>query len=62
MLEEVKDKLSGEADVDDKLIGGDTQGNKRRNLEAKSAVRVCVEKFESGNVNFSDLENFELEP
>lgn len=62
MLEEVKDKLSGEADLDDKLISGDSQGNKRRNLEAKSAVGACVKKFESGNVSFSDLENFELEP
>lgn len=44
MSEEVKDKLSGETDVDvdDKLISGDSQGNKRRNPEAKSAVTVYV--------------------
>ena len=42
-----KDKLTGEADGDDMLISGDSQGNKGRSLEAKSAVRVCVEKFES---------------
>ena len=44
------------------LISGDSQGNKGRSLEAKSAVRVCVgevRKGKTGNVNFSDLENFE---
>jgi len=57
-----KDKLTGAVDVDEMLVGGYSAGNKGRSLETKSAVMVCVEKLEdgkTGNVNFSELENFE---
>ncbi|MGZ5190699.1 MAG: hypothetical protein ACXWCZ_06730 [Flavisolibacter sp.] len=60
-----KDKLTAETDADDMLIYGDSQGNKGRSLEAKSAVRVCVEKFEggkTGNVNFQNRRTLKLQP
>lgn len=62
MKENGKDKLQGEVDIDEMLVGGYSQGNKGRSLKTKSAVMVGVEKLEdgqTGNVNFSVLENFE---
>jgi len=62
MKEDGKDKLKGNVDVDEMLIGGYSPGNKGRSLETKSAVLISVEKLEdgqTGNVNFTLLENFE---
>ena len=61
MKENGTDKLQGEVDIDEVLVGGYSQGNKGRSLKTKSAVMVGVEKLKDGqvgNVNFSVLENF----
>ena len=62
MEEGGKDKLKGNVDVDEMLVGGYSEGNPGRSLETKSAVMVSVEKLgdgKTGNVNFALLENFE---
>lgn len=62
MKEKGTDKLQGEVDIDEMLVGGYSQGNKGRSLKTKSAVMIGVEKLKDGqvgNVNFSVLENFE---
>jgi transcription elongation factor Elf1 len=62
MKENGTDKLQGNVDVDEMLIGGYSEGNKGRSLETKSAVLISVEKLEdgqTGNVNFAPLENFD---
>lgn len=62
MKENGNDKLQGNVDVDEMLIGGYSPGNKGRSLETKSAVMISVEKLEdgqTGNVNFALLENFD---
>ncbi len=56
------DKLQGNVDVDEMLIGGYSPDNKGRSLETKSAVMISVEKLEdgqTGNLNFALLENFD---
>jgi hypothetical protein len=62
MKEHGKDKLQGNVDVDEMLIGGYSKGNKGRSLESKSAILISVEKLpegQTGNINFAQLENFE---
>lgn len=62
MEEGGKDKLEGNVDVDEMLVGGYSEGNPGRSLETKSAVMVSVENLgdgKTGNVNFAHLENFE---
>jgi orotate phosphoribosyltransferase-like protein len=62
MKEDGKDKLKGNVDVDEMLVGGYSAAKKGRSLETKSAVLISVEKLEdgqTGNVNFTMLEDFE---
>lgn len=62
MKEYGKDKLQGNVDVDEMLIGGYSKGHIGRSLESKSAILISVEKLpegQTGNVNFAQLENFE---
>ena len=62
MKENRTDKLQGNVDVDEMLIGGYSEENKGRSLETKPAVLINVEKLEegqTGNVNFALLENFD---
>jgi predicted nucleic-acid-binding Zn-ribbon protein len=57
-----KDKLDGDVEIDEMLIGGYTEGKAGRNLDKKTAVMIGIEKLNdgrTGNINFELLENFE---
>lgn len=58
------DKLKGDVEVDETLVGGYSAGNQGRSLETKSAVFVAVEILEdgrTGNINLEQIENFKAE-
>ena len=57
-----KDKLDGDVEIDEMLIGGYCQGKPGRNLDEKTAVMIGIEKLpdgRTGNIDFAELENFE---
>jgi len=62
MKENGKDKLTGDVDIDEMLVGGHSKGTRGRTLVQKSAVMVAVENLpdgRTGNINFRVLDNFE---
>jgi ISXO2-like transposase domain/Transposase zinc-ribbon domain len=61
MKEGDKDKLTGNVDIDEMLVGGHSKGTRGRTLIQKSAVMVAVENLPdgyTGNLNFRVLDNF----
>ncbi len=62
MKQNNKDKLKGNVDADETLIGGYTNKNKGRSLESKQAVLLAIEKLSdgrTGNIRMQPIENFE---
>jgi hypothetical protein len=61
VMKESKDKLTGDVDIDEMLVGGHSKGTWGRTLVQKSAVMVAVENLpdgRTGNINFRLLDNF----
>jgi hypothetical protein len=64
MKQNNKDKLKGNVDADETLIGGYTNKNKGRSLESKQAVLLAIEKLSdgrTGNIRMQPIENFEAQ-
>lgn len=62
MKQDNNDKLKGNVDADETIIGGYTNKNKGRSLATKEAVLVAAEKLEdgrTGNIRMQQIENFE---
>lgn len=56
------DKLDGEVDADETLLGGHTNHHRGRSLEKKEAVLIAAEQLpdgRTGNIRMQTIENFE---
>ena len=56
------DKLKGNVDADETLIGGYSNKNKGRSLQSKQAILMATEKLSdgrTGNIKMQPIENFE---
>lgn len=56
------DKLTGNVDADETIIGGYTNKNKGRSLQTKEALLIAAEKLpdgRTGNIRMQQIENFE---
>src|SRR5665647_2905741 len=62
MKQDNKDKLKGNVDADETLIGGYTNKNKGRSLQSKEALLLATEKLadgRTGNIRIHPIENLE---
>ena len=62
MKQDNNDKLKGNVDADETIIGGYTNKNKGRSLATKEAILLASEKLEdgrTGNLRMQQIENFE---
>lgn len=62
MKQNNNDKLKGNVDADETLIGGYTNKNKGRSLQSKEALLLATEKLadgRTGNIRIQHIENFE---
>ena len=62
MKQDNNDKLKGNVDADETLVGGYTNKNKGRSLESKEAILFATEKLadgRTGNIRMQQIENFE---
>ena len=62
MKQDNNDKLSGNVDADETLVGGYTEKHRGRSLEKKNAVLFAAEQLEdgrTGNIRMQEIENFE---
>lgn len=62
MKQKDEDKLDGDVDADETLIGGHTDHHRGRSLEKKEAVLVASEQLpdgRTGNIRMKTIENFE---
>lgn len=62
MKQDNNDKLKGNVDADETLVGGYTNKNKGRSLESKEALLLATEKLadgRTGNIRMQRIENFE---
>ncbi len=62
MKQDNNDKLKGNVDADETLVGGYTNKNKGRSLESKEAIVLAAEKLQdgrTGNIRMQQIENFE---
>ncbi len=61
MKEVSNDKLRGNLDEDETLVGDYTNKNKGRSLESKEAIVLATEKLahgRTGNIGIQQIENF----
>lgn len=62
MKQDNQDKLKGNVDADETIIGGYTNKNKGRSLATKEALLLATEKLKdgrTGNIRMQQIENFE---
>jgi len=62
MKQDNQDKLKGNVDADETIVGGYTNKNKGRSLATKEAILLATEKLEdgrTGNIRMQQIENFE---
>ena len=62
MQQDNNDKLKGNVDADETIVGGYTNKNRGRSLQTKEAVLIAVEKLadgRTGNIRMGQIENFE---
>jgi hypothetical protein len=62
MKQDNNDKLKGNVDADETLVGGYTNKNKGRSLQSKEALLLATEKLSdgrTGNIRMQPIENFE---
>lgn len=62
MKQDDNDKLKGNVDADETIIGGYTNKNKGRSLETKEAILIASEKLadgRTGNIRMVQIDNFE---
>lgn len=61
MKQDNNDKLKGNVDADETIIGGYTNKNKGRSLDTKEAIILAAEKLQdgrTGNIRMQQIENF----
>jgi transposase-like protein len=64
MKQNDKDKLNGNVDADETMLGGYTKKNRGRSLEDKQAVLITAEQLEdgrTGNIRMQHIENFQAD-
>jgi len=62
MKQDNNDKLDGDVDADETLLGGHTEHHRGRSLESKEAVLMAAEQLSdgrTGNIRMQQIENFE---
>jgi len=62
MKQNNNDKLKGNVEADETIVGGYTNENKGRSLESKEALVIATEKLvdgRTGNIRMHQIENFE---
>lgn len=62
MKQNNNDKLNGQVDADETLLGGHTEHHRGRSLESKEAVLIAAEQLSdgrTGNIRMQQIENFE---
>lgn len=62
MKQDNNDKLNGQVDADETLLGGHTKHHRGRSLESKQAVLIAAEQLSdgrTGNIRMQEIENFE---
>jgi ribosomal protein L37E len=62
MKQDNQDKLKGNVDADETIVGGYTNKNRGRSLETKEAILLAAEKLKdgrTGNIRMQQIENFE---
>lgn len=61
MKQKGNDKLQGNVEADETIIGGYTNKNRDRSLQTKSVVLIAAEKLsdgKTGNIKMQPIENF----
>ena len=64
MKEDDDDEIGGNADVDEFLVGGYSEGKRGRSLENKQAVLIVAEQLDdgrTGKIGLKHIENFEAD-